>query len=244
MFWAKSSSRSRSSIFSRAKSIAASMAFAFSFASASCHSQSWSILERSDRSFGSSAGKTSAGPTGTPSGRAAKIPSVRQRAAPERKSSIRLRTASAMPIDVSSKILPLGASRKAPALTQRAASGISAVTTILPSRRARRSSHPPHPAPAAQARARSSDGAAPAAGGWRPEKFSARAARRPCSIRPSPDRRRRRSGLPGPCARQQGTRRHRPTVSTGCYFAHVPTFEPIQEVVEMDEVICDSLEGA
>jgi hypothetical protein len=50
----------------------------------------------------------------------------------ERKSVIRLRTASVMPIDCSVNGLPFGAITSAPAFTQRLASGISEVMTISP----------------------------------------------------------------------------------------------------------------
>src|SRR5262245_23520861 len=50
----------------------------------------------------------------------------------ERKESIRLRVASAMPIESSVKARPVGASTVAPAFTQRPASGTSAVTTTAP----------------------------------------------------------------------------------------------------------------
>ena len=50
----------------------------------------------------------------------------------ERRSVIRLRTASVMPIDCSVNGLPFGAITSAPAFTQRLASGISEVMTISP----------------------------------------------------------------------------------------------------------------
>src|SRR5205814_8339510 len=50
----------------------------------------------------------------------------------ERKSVIRLRTASVMPIDCSVNGFPFGAITSAAALTQRLASGISDVITISP----------------------------------------------------------------------------------------------------------------
>src|SRR5271155_4427611 len=50
----------------------------------------------------------------------------------ERKWSIRLRVASAMPIELSLKRLPVGAITSAPSLTQRLAKGMSEVTTIAP----------------------------------------------------------------------------------------------------------------
>ena len=52
----------------------------------------------------------------------------------ERRSVIRLRTASVMPIDCSVNGLPFGAITSAPALTQRLASGMSEVMTISPLR--------------------------------------------------------------------------------------------------------------
>ena len=69
----------------------------------------------------------------------------------ERKSVIRLRTASVMPIDSSVNGLPFGAITSAPALTQRLASGISAVITMspLPARSAIQSSAASMPEPAA-----------------------------------------------------------------------------------------------
>ena len=50
----------------------------------------------------------------------------------ERRSVMRLRTASVMPIDCSVNGLPFGAITSAPALTQRLASGMSEVMTISP----------------------------------------------------------------------------------------------------------------
>ena len=50
----------------------------------------------------------------------------------ERRSVIRLRIASVMPIDSSENGLPFGAITSAPALTQRLARGMSAVTTMSP----------------------------------------------------------------------------------------------------------------
>ena len=50
----------------------------------------------------------------------------------ERRSSIRLRVASVRPMESSVKTRPFGAMTLAPAFTARLASGISAVTTILP----------------------------------------------------------------------------------------------------------------
>src|ERR1700720_4252463 len=49
-----------------------------------------------------------------------------------RNESIRLRVASAMPIDSSVKIRPVGAIATAPAFTHRLASGMSAVITMSP----------------------------------------------------------------------------------------------------------------
>ena len=69
----------------------------------------------------------------------------------ERRSVIRLRTASVMPIDCSVNGLPFGAITSAPALTQRLASGISEVMTISPwpARSAIQSSAASIPEPAA-----------------------------------------------------------------------------------------------
>ena len=69
----------------------------------------------------------------------------------ERRSVIRLRTASVMPIDCSVNGLPFGAITSAPALTQRLASGMSDVMTIspLPARSAIQSSAASMPEPAA-----------------------------------------------------------------------------------------------
>ena len=69
----------------------------------------------------------------------------------ERKSVIRLRTASVIPIDSSVNALPLDAITSAPAFTQRLASGISEVMTISPgpARSAIQSSAASMPAPAA-----------------------------------------------------------------------------------------------
>jgi hypothetical protein len=50
----------------------------------------------------------------------------------ERRWSIRLRVASAMPTELSLKRLPVGAITSAPSLTQRLARGMSEVTTIAP----------------------------------------------------------------------------------------------------------------
>ena len=67
----------------------------------------------------------------------------------ERKWSIRLRVASAMPIELSLKRLPVGAITSAPSLTQRLAKGMSEVTTIAPgpARSAIQSSAASAPAP-------------------------------------------------------------------------------------------------
>ena len=63
---------------------------------------------------------------GTPNGRAARTICGPPVTSPdERRSVIRLRTASVMPIDCSVNGLPLGAITSAPAFTQRLASGIS-----------------------------------------------------------------------------------------------------------------------
>ena len=69
----------------------------------------------------------------------------------DRKSVIRLRTASVIPIDCSVNGLPFGAITSAPAFTQRLASGISEVMTIssFPARSAIQSSAASIPEPAA-----------------------------------------------------------------------------------------------